>query len=156
MPSPISTSVIICSYTLERWSSLCDAVQSAREQRHPPGEILVVADHNRNLFDRLRSELPDVVALENRGPRGPSGARNTGIAAATGEIIAFLDDDTAAAPDWLALLVSAYTDPAVLAVGGYIDPAWSASPPAWFPSEFHWVLGCSYRGLPSRRAPVRN
>jgi len=96
-----------------------------------------------------------VVAL-NRGRRGLSGARNAGVAAADAEIVAFLDDDAEAAPDWLARLLALYDDPRVLGAGGTIEPAWDARRPGWFPEEFDWVVGCSYRGLPQSRTPVRN
>ena len=46
------------------------------------------------------------------------------------------------------ILVSAYRDPDVLGAGGWIIPAWQLGMPAWFPEEFLWVVGCSYRGLP--------
>ena len=35
-------------------------------------------------------------------------------------------------------------------------PNWRAPRPAWFPEEFAWVVGCTYRGMPAVRAPVRN
>ena len=41
-------------------------------------------------------------------------------------------------------------------MGGFIEPVWSSPPPAWFPDEFRWVLGCSYLGLPPRGGKVRN
>lgn len=44
----------------------------------------------------------------------------------------------------------------MVAVGGAATPAWPTRRPAWFPSEFDWVIGCSYRGLPDELAPVRN
>ena len=49
-----------------------------------------------------------------------------------------------------------FQDPTVIGAGGAATPAWAAEPPSWFPVEFYWVVGCSYRGLPERRAVVRN
>ena len=83
-------------------------------------------------------------------------ARNTGVAAAQGAILAFLDDDAIAAPDWLEQMSSGYADPQVLGVGGAIEPLWLSGRPPWFPDEFDWVVGCTYRGLPQATAPVRN
>ena len=44
----------------------------------------------------------------------------------------------------------------MLGAGGFVVPAWDAARPAWFPPEFDWVVGCSYRGMPERVTPVRN
>jgi hypothetical protein len=47
-------------------------------------------------------------------------------------------------------------DTDVLGVGGRIDAVWAGGRPSWFPEEFDWVVGCSYRGLPTAASPVRN
>jgi GT2 family glycosyltransferase len=71
-------------------------------------------------------------------------------------VVAFLDDDAAAAPEWAERLLAAYDRPAVIGVGGRVDPRWGAPRPSWFPEEFLWVVGCSYAGQPRERVPVRN
>ena len=147
---------VICAYTLERWDDICAAVESLREQTRPADEVILVADHNDDLLQRASAAFSDVLCVANSGPRGLSGARNTGVAAARGHIIAFLDDDAAAAPDWVAHLLDAYRDPDVLGVGGGVVPEWRAPRPDWFPDEFLWVVGCSYEGLPTTRAEIRN
>lgn len=44
-----------------------------------------------------------------------------------------------------------------MAVGGRTMPVWaSGRRPAWFPEEFDWVVGCTYKGLPPGRVRVRN
>ncbi|MGH2344227.1 MAG: glycosyltransferase, partial [Chloroflexota bacterium] len=112
--------------------------------------------HNPRLAARVRAGLPDVVAVENQEPRGLAGARNAGIAIARGSVVAFLDDDALAAADWLEQLLAPYADPLVCGVGGAIEPAWSGRRPRWFPPEFDWVVGCTYRGMPNHAGPVRN
>jgi len=44
----------------------------------------------------------------------------------------------------------------VIGVGGASLPMWLEKQPTWFPEEFNWVVGCSYRGLPVSTATVRN
>lgn len=149
-------SVVICAYTEERWHDLSAAVESVRRQSAPALEVVVVVDHNPALLARVRDELEGVVAVENCEVRGLSGARNSGIATANGSIVAFLDDDAVAAPDWLERLARGYADPRVLGVGGGVQPHWLAGRPRAFPDEFQWVVGCSYRGMPESTSRVRN
>ena len=154
--SQLSVSVVICAHANDRWDDTLAAAASIRAQSHPAKELIVVVDYNRPLYERLRTALPDAVVLENDERQGLSGGRNTGIAASTGEVIAFLDDDAVADVNWLRCLVDAYTDPSVAGVGGLTLAAWDTERPAWFPHEFDWVIGCTYIGMPTRRAPVRN
>ena len=156
MTPPPTVSVIVCAYTERRWDDLVAAVRSAAAQTAPPLEIVVVCDHNPDLLARVRAELGEVVALANDGPRGLSGARNSGLGTARGEIVAFLDDDAVAAPDWLERLVEPYDDPRVIGVGGAVEPVWPGRRPPSMPDEFDWVVGCTYRGLPPAASPVRN
>ncbi|HEX6608664.1 MAG TPA: glycosyltransferase, partial [Chloroflexia bacterium] len=149
-------SVVICAYTEDRWFDIERAIESIRRQSMPAREIILVVDHNAQLLARARAALPDVLVVENREARGLSGARNSGIEVAQGALVAFLDDDAEADPDWLAYLTGACADPHVLGAGGRVDPLWQVDPPRWFPDEFFWVLGCTYRGLPQESAPVRN
>lgn len=156
-PLPRATaSVVICAYTEQRWDDLRRAVASVHHQRRAAHETLVVIDHNAALLERARSGLTGVRVLPNIGPKGLSGARNTGVDAATGDVIAFLDDDAAASPTWLEHLLRGYRYSTVLGVGGAIAPRWEQHRPSWFPPEFDWVIGCSYRGLPTEPSPVRN
>lgn len=147
---------MICAYSDDRWGDLAEAVASVLGQSHPPAETIVVIDHNPALLERVRRELTGVRAVENVERKGLSGARNSGVAVASGDIVAFLDDDAVAEPDWLEHLVAPYQDSRVLGVGGEIVPRWQSGRPRYFPTEFQWVVGCSYTGLPEERRPVRN
>ena len=155
-PRSPAVSVVICAYTEDRWDDVVEAVASVRDQALAACETILVIDHNPAMLERVRAELSDVVAVENVEQRGLSGARNAGIAAARGEVIAFLDDDALAEPDWLERLAEAYEDPCVIGVGGAVDPLWLEGRPAAFPEEFDWIVGCTYRGLPEATAKVRN
>ncbi|WP_329393897.1 glycosyltransferase [Streptomyces lydicus] len=167
----VRISVVICVHTEDRWEDILAAVASVRAQSRPAHELLLVVDHHQRLLDRLTEHFArapggahppgpppaPLRVLANAGPRGLSAGRNTGIAAADGEVIAFLDDDAVAERDWLRHFAAAYADPAVMAVGGRTEPVWeSGRRPLWFPEEFDWVVGCTYRGLPAGKVRVRN
>lgn len=156
----MSVSVVICAHSLDRLDLLRAAIRSVLGQTCSDVEIIVVVDHDPDLFRIISADFPDigpdVRIVGNDGSPGLSHARNTGIAQCSGDIVAFLDDDAVADADWLERIMRHYGNPAVVAVGGGIVPDWPVSRPAWFPPEFDWVIGCSYLGLPEKVAPVRN
>jgi GT2 family glycosyltransferase len=149
-------SVVIPCFAEERFEDVLEGVDALRRQTLPPAEIVIVVDHNPALLGRLRRSLGGIKVIASRECRGSSGARNTGIASTRGEIIVFFDDDATAEPDCLERLLGHYADETVLGVGGGLSPEWCNGRPRWFPEEFNWVVGCSYRGLPSRPTPQRN
>lgn len=152
----LSVSVVICAYTLARWDQLLASIESVLDQDSKASELIVVVDHSEDLLLRARARFEGITVIPNAEAPGLSGARNTGVRSSTGEIVAFLDDDARASAQWLTYLVEPYRDPAVQGVGGQVIPSWSGARPGWFPREFDWVVGCSYRGLPEHAGPVRN
>lgn len=153
---PLTVTAVVCTHTLDRWDDLVASVDSLRRQTVVPAEVVVVVDHNADLLERVKDEIPGVRVLENDGPKGLSGARNTAVAAALGDVVAFIDDDAHADIDWVERLVDAYRSHDVLAVGGAVLPRWETARPSWMAEEFDWVVGCTYRGLPEVRSTVRN
>ena len=155
--SPRTVTVVICAYTEHRWDSLLNAIASLRVQRRLPDQILVVIDHNHGLLQRARSSFSsDIELVASVDEQGLSGARNTGVRLARGDVVAFLDDDAEADPGWLEELLERYR-PDVAGTGGVAVPVWPGrGRPRWFPLEFDWVVGCSYLGLPNRVTPQRN
>ena len=153
----MDVSVVICACADERFGDLVGAVESVAAQSVPALETIVVVDHNPGLAAKVRARCGGVVVADNLETRGVSATRNVGLATARGDVIAFLDDDAVAAGDWIERMLAVYAaDGAVMAVGGEIEPLWQAPPPAWFPAEFGWVVGCGYTGLPTRATAVRN
>lgn len=152
----ISVSVVVCAYADERRRALLDALHSLRIQKPGPCEVIVVVDHNPTLLDWVHRHAPDVTVVENEQERGLAGARNSGVRTAVGDVVAFLDDDARATPGWIECLSRAYRDPRVIGAGGAVLPVFETGRPRWLPREFEWVVGCSYRGLPQSRSPVRN
>jgi glucosyl-dolichyl phosphate glucuronosyltransferase len=151
-----AVSVVIACFTADRWTQLAAAVESTLSQTVPVDEVLVVVDHNEDLAAKVVEQWPSISTLSNRFGRGASGARNTGAQHATSPIVAFLDDDAVAEPTWLERLLEHLDDASVVGVGGGVFPVWEYRRPTWFPEEFAWVVGASYRGMPDDIAEVRN
>lgn len=148
--------VVVCAFTMERLEVLAEAIESVEAQTLPAAEIVLVIDHAPELEAEARRRWPALSVVANRERRGLSGARNTGVAEAGGDVVAFLDDDAIARPDWLERLAAAYADPDVLGAGGSVRPRWLEGRPGWFPPEFDWVVGCTHSGMPDRTSAVRN
>jgi glycosyltransferase involved in cell wall biosynthesis len=148
--------VVVSTYDEKRWEDLLACLHSLERQSRPPLETIVVVDHNPELLTRAKQEFPAATVIANERSRGLAGARNSGIAASSGEIVAFIDDDARAEPSWLEELEGCISEPSTVGAGGALLPLWQGPEPAWFPREFYWVFGCSYTGLPERLAPVRN
>src|SRR5579864_3033652 len=100
----MNISVVICTYTEKRWDTLVAAITSVKQQSMLPCEIIVVSDNNPALAARLRAHFTGITVAEHSGTRGISGARNAGVAYASGDIVAFIDDDAIADEDWLSRL----------------------------------------------------
>lgn len=151
-------SVVVCAYTLRRWDDLAEAIDSARSQPEAL-EVILVIDHENELLGRAEEKwgATEVLVVPNRYQQGLSGARNTGLELASGELVAFLDDDAVAAVDWLRLLVACFANDNVVGAGGSAVPNWpSGIPVPTLPPELLWVVGCTYRGQPRELTEVRN
>lgn len=149
-------SVIISTYTKDRVRDVTECIKSLRRQTLAPEEIILVLDPDHDLLAFYKSRLEGSAKIIMSSQYGLSEARNAGVRNSTGDIVVFVDDDAFAEADWLRRLVANFDDPSVVGVGGRIKPLFWNARPAWFPEEFDWIIGCSYKGLPEHRASVRN
>ncbi|MFC3741776.1 glycosyltransferase family 2 protein [Paractinoplanes deccanensis] len=155
--TPYPITVVICAYTMGRWSDLRAAAASVARQLSDDDELVIVIDHCPPLLRLALDELRGCRVIANDGRPGLSDARNTGVAASRGDVVAFLDDDATARPGWLESIRAAFAHGDVAVTGTRVEPRWQGdAAPRWFPEEFGWVVGCSYRGLPTQRRAVRN
>ena len=91
-----------------------------------PDEVIVVDNGSTALPTAICAAHPGVRLL-HEATAGPGPARNAGVAAARGEILAFIDADCFADPGWVAAIHAAFADPAAQILGGdvriaYDDP----------------------------------
>lgn len=121
-------SVVICTYNGNR--TIADAFRALQRVEYPDFEVIVVDDG---------STEPVTATAEGYGYRlirtkneGLSNARNIGWKAATGEIVAYLDDDAYPDPDWLSYLAAAFRDSNHAAIGGPNIP----------PPSDGWIAEC--------------
>ena len=81
-----SATVVVCAFASQRLEQTVDCVKSVLNQDPPPGQMIVVVDHNESLQAELRPRLPDEVEIvANEHARGLSSARNTAIARSRGD-----------------------------------------------------------------------
>jgi mycofactocin system glycosyltransferase len=91
-------------------------------------EVIVVDDGSSDGSPGVAREHGALLVTSGGVGRGPAAARNCGSALASGEILAFIDSDCTASPEWLTELIGAFDDEQVSAVGGWVDGLHSASP----------------------------
>lgn len=130
-------SAIICTYNIP--DTFYSTIESLLHQNLSKGkyEIIIV---NHTISDRIPSSIQKIINQNDsdiryiaESEKGLSAARNTGIKQTKAEIIAFIDDDAIADPDWLSSILEIYEkEPDAWAVGGKVKPLWSVDPPDWF------------------------
>jgi glycosyltransferase involved in cell wall biosynthesis len=124
-------SVVVATYNAAR--TLDDCLASLLTLRYPDYEVIVVNDGSRDDSQQIIERYPfRAITTPNRGV---SAARNEGLRAATGEIVAYIDSDARADPDWLGYLAATFLESDVVGVGG----------PNLVPPEDNWVAKCVYR-----------
>jgi GT2 family glycosyltransferase len=148
--------IVVATYDAKRWPFLSAAVENLLSGPDRPRRVIVCVDQNEELYDRVRLAWPEVTALLNSGDPGASGTRNAGSKYADTPFIVFLDDDVRLLEGWLTRLLAPLADPGVVGTGGGVVAGWQTGRPKWFPEEFGWVVGASFRGMPTVQSAVRN
>lgn len=111
-------SVVVPTHNRKHLLRLC--LQGVLGQQYPNYEVIVVDDGSTDGTEAMvKRDFPQIHYIRQEPKRGPAAARNRGIQAATGDIIAFTDDDCVPPPDWLARLAQGFVDyPQAAAIGG--------------------------------------
>jgi O-antigen biosynthesis protein len=121
-----SVSVVVPAYNAER--TIAECVESLLELDYPQDrlELRVVDNSSGDRTAEIVRGYGDRVIVMHESRRGPSAARNAGLQAATGEVVAFTDADCRVDSGWLTALVAPLEDRRVGIAGGLI----LARPPA--------------------------
>jgi GT2 family glycosyltransferase len=107
--------VVVCSYN--GGSTLGQCLRSLQRLEYPDYEVIVVDDGSTDDTRTILPRFPGVRAI-HQANRGLSAARNAGLRAATGAVVAYTDSDCFADPDWLTHLVYQLQRSGAAAVGG--------------------------------------
>jgi glucosyl-dolichyl phosphate glucuronosyltransferase len=137
-------SVVVC--TLNRAKALARALDSLIDQTLDADryELIVVdngsTDETAAAVEHVRLRAGCSLTYDYLVEPGISCARNRGVERARGEIVAFLDDDAEAMPDWLETAVSALTTSPASAIGGPVLPPDGFLHPRWLPRRLRTHL----------------
>ncbi|MHB1562034.1 MAG: glycosyltransferase, partial [Isosphaeraceae bacterium] len=108
-------SVVVCAYN--GGETLADCLASLLALNYPDYEIILVDDGSTDDTRAIIERFPQVRAIRQAN-QGLSEARNVGLKAATGSIVAYTDADCVVDPDWITLLVHQLQESGAAAVGG--------------------------------------
>jgi len=136
-------SVVVCTYARPAMLQRC--IRSLAAQTVSPSEYEIVIVDNalrgdaQRVVQSIRRTKPESrIVLVEEPHQGLSFARNTGAQVASGRYVAFVDDDAAASPEWLAAVMKVLQTicPRPTVVGGPIVPLYDAPKPKWFRDEY--------------------
>lgn len=147
MDYPYKISVAICSYNRGRF--IVKALNSLFDQDFDKNkfEVIVVdnnsTDNTLQLLEEYKKQHPDYNFRYVTEPtQGVAYTRNRGAKEAKGEIVAYLDDDSIAQPNWLQSTVDFFDDnPDVYSTGGKITPYFLTDVPDWYSKYFFGLVG---------------
>ena len=152
-------SVVVPTYSLDRYSDFCECVDALLAQTYDDVEIVVIVDGNKAVYERVCEDYGDeesVVSYLSHEDVGPLSRANMGAIQSSGEIVALTDDDAVPAADWVDQLVDTYERHDALAVGGKMTADWVVGKADYIPEEFYFLIGVTHRGFPTEECEVRN
>lgn len=141
---PVSNKISVVIVTHNRNKDCREVVNSVLMQKEPPYEIIVIDDASSDPFQLKNSK---VKIIRNISELGLAASRNIGIQMSTGNIVAFIDDDALAPPDWVEKLQKAFTDDVDI-IGGVCKPLYLSPIPNWWNENLYGLLvGINYDGI---------
>jgi glycosyltransferase involved in cell wall biosynthesis len=156
----LSLSLVITSYTTERLNDIYELLESVKNQTLKNMETIFVVERSLELFEKLKTysrenRISNLVVVFNDGIPGQSPARNLGVKNATGDIIAFVDDDVLLFTDWAEEMLKTYDDNSIIGVTGPAFPLWEKETMTWLPTELYWITSCTDFARLTRPTAVR-
>lgn len=155
----MKVSVVLCTYDESMYDEFREAAESVLNQSYDNVELVVIVDGTDAVCDRAVTDYGNegVVTIHcNDENVGLLESRNTGAELASGDIVAFIDDDAVADEQWVEELVRSYEKQDAVAAGGKMVGEWVAGKPRFLPAEFYWLVGVTHRGFADGSGYVRN
>ena len=152
-------SVVLCTYAEDMYTHFREAADSILSQTYGSVELVVIVDGTETVYDQVIADYgtrDDVVVQCNKENIGLLESRNRGASVASGDVVAFIDDDAVADERWIERLIRAHKDEEAIAAGGRMTPLWVAGKPSFLPEEFYWLVGVTHRGFAEGPGEVRN
>lgn len=154
-------SIIATSYNIESLGDVIELLDSIRAQSYDNIETIFVVERTTELYDRVKAyinenSVPNIKVVFNDGEPGLSAARNLGIKEASGDIIAFVNENVILDPEWAGQIVQTFRDESIIGVTGPCMPLWENPAMGWLPDEFTWILSCTSWFQSSQITEVRN
>lgn len=136
----VDVSVVVCTYN--RAESLRDTIQSLTNQKvgNYTYEIIVVDNNSKDETKQVAQSFNGKAKYLFEPKQGLSYARNTGIKASKGEVIAFTDDDVIADSEWIQSIWRCYQETRAAAIAGKIVRLWNCDRPVWLTDEISGPL----------------
>lgn len=155
----MKVSVIVPTYSMERYPDFSECVDSVLNQTYDDVECVIIVDGNEEVYERAVKDYghrDDTIIYLSAEDAGPLSRGNMGVIQANGDIVASTDDDAVPRTDWVERLVEAYEQKGAIAVGGKMVPEWVAGKPDFLPEEFYWLIGATHKGFKEEAGEVRN
>lgn len=153
MTAPVISVVLPCRNGADRLPAALAAIRAETDALGAPAEVVLVDDRSADataaVADRIAAGWPALRRVAGPG-RGPGTARNAGVAACRGALVAFADDDDAWAPGRLRAALAAHRarPQAAFSCQDYAH-ARADAPGAALPTAFaYWPLWRAFRGAP--------
>src|ERR1051325_890467 len=134
--------------TYNRSALLKQAMGSLLRARVPAGLSVRIIAVDNNSTDDTKAVINEAAQTSNgrvsyvfEKQQGRSPALNAGIAAATGDLIGFIDDDEEIDEAWYETILSVFTDDEVDFIGGPYVPRFEGDVPEWLPKDYTAVVG---------------
>lgn len=125
-------------YKIQSEERLPDLERSVRRMHRQDVETVVLTD-SEPVHEALRQNN-HVARIQTTSRAGVTAARNEGAELATGDAVAFVDDDAYPSEEWADRIRAGFE--AADAVGGPLHPDWRVDEPRWLPEAFYWLIGC--------------